>query len=235
MAYLQTTLILKPSGVSIQPNRDRKNPYGLLLPTLIAFTFVSASAFGKARTTSPAPPRTFSTVVIDAGHGGHDRGGIPGQKVAEKDLALDVALRLRTQLNAAGFRTMMTRTTDVFVPLGQRVAVANANRDAIFVSIHFNASRRSWPRGIETFYRSKQSSTIAVRIQNQLASAGRTANRGVKRARFYVLRNSRIPSVLTECGFLTNSQDAALAVKASYRQQLAEAIATAVCLCRGNP
>jgi N-acetylmuramoyl-L-alanine amidase len=214
--------------------RSRQS-YRLLFHTLIASAVVSASAFGKSRTASPAPPRTFSTVVIDAGHGGHDRGGIPGQKVPEKNVALDVAMRLREELNRAGFRTVMTRTNDVFVPLGQRVAIANANRDAIFVSIHFNASRKSGPRGIETFYRSRQSSAIAVRIQSQLVSVGRTANRGVKRARFYVLRNNRIPSVLIECGFLTNSQDAALASNSSYRQRLAGAIANAVSLCRGNP
>src|SRR6266487_5632709 len=76
------------------------------------------------------------TVVIDAGHGGHDRGGIPGQRVAEKVVTLDVAQRLRNVLEASGYRVVMTRDSDVFVPLGTRVAIANSYRNAIFVCVH---------------------------------------------------------------------------------------------------
>src|ERR1700730_12500938 len=81
-----------------------------------------------------------STVVIDAGHGGYDRGGVPGQRIAEKDKTLDVALRLRSILQADGYRVIMTRDRDVFVPLGARVAIANAYRGASFISIHFNCA-----------------------------------------------------------------------------------------------
>ena len=176
----------------------------------------------------PPPPRPFSTVVIDAGHGGHDFGGIQGQKVLEKVVALDVAKRVRRQLDSAGFRTVMTRTNDTFVSLGQRVAIANAHPDAIFVSIHFNAAPRSGARGIETFYCTTSSKPVADRIQRELVASSRTENRGVKHAEFYVLQKSGIRAALTECGFLTNPEDAALAVKSSYRQRLAEAIAQGV-------
>ena len=98
-----------------------------------------------------------------------------GQKVPEKVMALDVALRLRSALNRTGFRTVMTRTTDVLVPLAQRAAVANAHPDAIFGSVHFNASPNSGPRGIETYYATGPSRPIAVHIQSQLAPSVRRA------------------------------------------------------------
>ncbi|HEY3662249.1 MAG TPA: N-acetylmuramoyl-L-alanine amidase, partial [Chthoniobacterales bacterium] len=83
----------------------------------------------------PAPAfssgRKFSTVVIDAGHGGFDRGGIPGQRVPEKVMALDVALRLQKRLRQAGYRVIMTRDSDVFVTLGDRVRIASRYRDAV--------------------------------------------------------------------------------------------------------
>ncbi len=170
----------------------------------------------------------FRTVVIDAGHGGHDLGGIRGQKVKEKVVALDVAKRLQRQLNRAGFRTVMTRTSDVFVSLGQRVAIANAHPDAIFVSVHFNAAPRVGARGVETFYATRNSQPIAAQIQQALTSIPRTESRGVKHAEFFVLRKNGVRAALTECGFLTNPEDTALAVKGSYRQRLAEGMATAI-------
>src|SRR5689334_921974 len=84
-----------------------------------------------------------STVVIDAGHGGFDRGGIPGQNVSKKAMALDVAQRLGNKLRRAGYRVVMTRDSDVFVPLGTRTSIANRYGDGIFVCIHFNSATRS--------------------------------------------------------------------------------------------
>src|SRR5688500_19196997 len=92
------------------------------------------------------------TIVVDAGHGGHDRGGVPYQRIGEKGMTLDVSLRLRQVLQARGYRVIMTRTNDVFIPLGTRVAIANANRGATFVSVHFNSSRRAVANGVETYY-----------------------------------------------------------------------------------
>ena len=97
------------------------------------------------------PAAVARTVVIDPGHGGHDRGGGPRQKIPEKPYNLDVALRLRNVLNAAGYRTVMTRTGDYFVGLGGRCAIANGQRDAIFVSVHFNSAPREGANGIETY------------------------------------------------------------------------------------
>jgi N-acetylmuramoyl-L-alanine amidase len=171
---------------------------------------------------------SFSTVVIDPGHGGFDRGGIPGQTVPEKTVALDTALRLQKLLQGAGLRTVMTRTTDVFVPLSVRSAIANAQPDAIFVSIHYNAARRSSAHGIETYSENNRGAVLAARIQRQIVTRVSTENRGNRSAEYYVLRNCRLPAVLVECGFLTNPVEAQLALTPAYREQVAEQIAAGI-------
>lgn len=168
------------------------------------------------------------TVVIDAGHGGHDRGGIPGQRVAEKVMTLDVAQRLRNVLQASGYQVVMTRDSDVFVPLGTRVAIANSYRNAIFVCVHFNATNRSGASGIETYFYSRDSLPLASAIHHFVVGGAPSGNRGVRRRGYYVLRKTSIPAVLVECGFLTNPTEAAYAQTASYRQKLAEEIAAGV-------
>ena len=138
---------------------------------------------------------------------------------------LDVALRLRSILQAAGYRVVMTRDTDVFIPLGTRVAIANSYRDAIFVCIHFNATPRSAASGIETYFYSSQSLALASAIHYYVAGGAPSANRGVRRRGFFVLRRTMIPSVLVECGFLTNPTEAGYAQNSGYRQKLALEIA----------
>jgi len=170
-------------------------------------------------------PRQSTTVVIDAGHGGYDRGGISCQRVAESVMNLDVAQRLKAILQASGYRVVMTRDSDVFIPLGTRVAIGNSYRDAIFVCIHFNATPRRSASGIETYFYSSQSLGLASAIHYYVAGGAPSANRGVRRRGFYVLRNTRIPSVLVECGFLTNPNEAQYAQNSSYRQKLASEIA----------
>src|SRR6266700_3653067 len=100
---------------------------------------------------------------------------------------------------------VMTRDSDVFIPLGTRVAIANSYRDAIFVCIHFNATPRSSASGIETYFYSSQSLPLASAIHYYVAGGAPSANRGVRRRGFFVLRRTTIPSVLVECGFLTNA------------------------------
>lgn len=175
-----------------------------------------------------APATPFSTVVIDAGHGGFDRGGIRQNLLPEKDVALDVAQRLQKSLRKSGLKTVMTRSDDRFVTLDQRVAIANAQRNAIFMCIHFNAALRRSARGVETFYATPTEARLATRIQRNLAATTSGDNRGVKRASFHVLRKTRMRAVLAECGFLTNPQDAALAQNARYRQVLADQISRAI-------
>jgi len=194
----------------------------------LLITVVPSGSHAAKRSRSTGGDSSPITVVIDAGHGGHDRGGIPGQRVAEKDMTLDVALRLRNILSANGYHVVMTRSSDVFVPLGGRVAIANSYRNAVFVCIHFNATGRSGASGIETYFYSRDSLPLASAIHYYVTGGAPSANRGVRRRGYYVLRKTTIPSVLVECGFLTNPTEAAYAQSASYRQKLAEEIAAGV-------
>jgi N-acetylmuramoyl-L-alanine amidase len=175
-----------------------------------------------------APARPSTVVVIDAGHGGFDRGGIPGQRVSESMMTLDVALRLRATLQASGYRVVMTRSSDVFVPLGTRVAIANSYRNGIFVCIHFNSATRRGANGIETYFYSSQSLPLASAIHYYVAGGAPSPNRGVRRRGYFVLRRTAIPAVLVECGFLTNPYEAQYVSTASYRQRLADEIARGV-------
>jgi len=125
-----------------------------------------------------------TTVVIDAGHGGSDRGGIPGQRIPEKEMTLDVAQRLKALLAASGYRVVMTRDSDVFVPLATRVAIANSYRNAIFVCIHFNSARRMGANGIETYFYSRDSLQLASAVHYYVAGGAPTRNRGVRRRGF---------------------------------------------------
>jgi len=169
------------------------------------------------------------TVVIDAGHGGHDRGGVPGDRYPEKVYTLDVARRLEARLRADGYRTVMTRRGDYFVGLGQRCATANSQRNAIFISIHFNSARREGANGIETYYYSRRSAGFASAVHSRLVRATPTENRGLRVRGFYVIRNTRVPAVLAECGFLTNrSEGRLIAGSVAYRQRLADALASAI-------
>jgi len=185
-------------------------------------------AFFALFTAQTARALDFTTVVIDAGHGGYDRGGIPGQYVPEKTVALDVAKRVQILLKQKGLRTVMTRSGDYFVPLSSRVAIANSQSRAIFVSVHFNSAEREGAMGFETYYYGSAGAPLAARILRNLMTTCSTENRGVKQRGFYVLRNTRIPAVLIECGFLTNSTEARRSLSAPHRQKLAEAIAEGV-------
>jgi N-acetylmuramoyl-L-alanine amidase len=192
-------------------------------------TLVTAVAFVIAMTAGQVrAENSFSMVVIDPGHGGSDPGGIRGQIVPEKTVTLDTALRLQKLLQRAGLRTVMTRSTDIFVPLSERSAIADAEHDAIFVSIHYNASPRRGAHGIETYSESNRGAVLAARIQQEIIHRVSTENRGTRSAEFSVLRKCRAPAVLVECGFLTNPTEAQLALTTAYREQIAEQIAAGI-------
>jgi len=122
----------------------------------------------------------------------------------------------------------MTRDSDVFIPLPTRVAIANAHPGASFVSIHFNCASRAGANGIETYYYRSDSANLAQSIHRNVVSGAPSENRGIRRRGFYVLRKTSIPSVLVECGFLTNPTEGSLALSASYRQTLAAQIARGI-------
>lgn len=192
----------------------------LLIPAMAAAILLAGTV----------PARAFSTVVIDPGHGGHDRGGIPGQRISEKAMALDVGLRLRTILEANGLTVRMTRSDDTFIPLEDRPAVSNAISDSIFVSIHFDAYKASHAQGVSTFwYRGGASRDLSAAIQRQMVRELHPAeNRGSTRRELCVLRLNRRPAVLVEGGYLTSPVEGEKILTPEYRQAIAQAIADGI-------
>lgn len=204
---------------------------GLALPCLLAACATAPTGTTTTKNTS----KTFTIVVVDAGHGGKDNGAYRGFGGAEKIATLDVARRLDQKLRESQLKTVMTRTSDVFIPLDERVAIENRQKNAIFVSIHFNDSRRRAIRGYETYYHSSDARELANRIQQKLMTIPRSANRGVHFASFRVLRMAKYPAVLVECGFLSNRREGGNARDSEYRELLAERIADAIVEQRYGP
>jgi N-acetylmuramoyl-L-alanine amidase len=186
--------------------------------------FLAGCATGVVDTT-----RSFHTVVIDPGHGGMDS-GVARNHLQEKNLALDVALRLRPKLEAAGFHTVMTRSTDVFIPLNTRADISNSHSDVFFVSIHFNDSPARAIHGATVYYHSQMSVPMAEAIAGSLGAI--TFDRGIMTANFRVLRKNRYPAVLVECGFVSNRAEAVRCGTAAFREALAARIAQAIIRCR---
>ena len=194
------------------------------------------------------------TVVLDPGHGGHDKGAVC-RYGSEKDFVLDVARQLRPLLQAKGLRVIMTREGDYFVPLEVRARIANAARDSIFVSIHFNATDRDpsatgfeifsfTPRGApstsDNWVTSSsasvqagsrvdaQSMALSACIYHSLLGHIPEFDRGIKRARFAVLRLTEVPAVLVEGGFLTERGESRLIAEKDWRGRLAQAISVGI-------
>ena len=174
---------------------------------------------------------SFRTVVIDPGHGGQDLGGQWGQ-VYEKHLALDTATRLETNLKKLGYQTVMTRRSDYFITLPQRVAIGNSYRNAIFVCIHFNYTWKQQVSGTETFYYSTEGQQLAQCVQGCLVNRTHTIDRSAKFARFYVLRNSTLPAILVEGGFVTNESERNLMKSGGFREAIARGVAEGIQLYR---
>jgi N-acetylmuramoyl-L-alanine amidase len=195
-------------------------------------------------------PSSFVTVVLDPGHGGKDDGA-RGNGLVEKDLALDVALRVEKILNLFNFPTVLTRRDDTFISLAERAAIANKTDNDIFVSIHFNHAAASASTGVETFYASEKlppeagwtwigffsksepnvsdnGETLAGFIQASLVIRTDAVNRGIKGRPLYVVRHTRCPAALVECGFINNPLEAQLISNADYRERLARSIAEGI-------
>jgi N-acetylmuramoyl-L-alanine amidase len=191
---------------------------------LLASLGACATQTGSVKNTS----KTFTTVVVDAGHGGKDSGTYRRSGPPEKVVALDVAQRLERKLRESQLKTVMTRSSDVFIELNDRVAIENAQKNAIFVSIHFNDSRRRRIRGFETYYHSGASFDLANGIQAKLMTIPNSANGGIHTANFRVLRLATCPAVLVECGYLSNRSEGNKTRDWEYRELLADRIAEAI-------
>lgn len=169
----------------------------------------------------------FRTVIIDAGHGGHDKGGQWG-RVYEKHLALDTAIRLEAHLKKMGYNTILTRRSDYFVSLPGRMQMANKYRNSIFISIHYNYTWKQQVSGIETFYNSQQSHDLAKDVHKGMMSRVKVVDRQVKYARYYVIRNTKMPAILVEGGFVSNSNERSRMKTAWFRDAVARGIADGV-------
>lgn len=171
------------------------------------------------------------TTFIDPGHGAQDAGAV-GNGLLEKNINLEVALKLRSRLHQAGALIVMSRTSDTFDSLQTRVSKgAQASAD-IFISIHANANDNNGANGTETYYdttyAAANSIKLAQKVQPRMVSALGTRDRGVKTAGFYVIKYSRMPSILLETGFVTSPIDASILKSIAAKDRLASGIATGV-------
>lgn len=209
--------------------------------TFIPFALAAFWIIGLTGCSSPTKPgvrktsTTFTCVVLDAGHGGHDSGARSRRGLLEKDLTLDVVRRLAPKLRAAGFRTVLTRNSDVFIPLDRRVDISEKERSAVFLSVHFNDTSRRKVSGMESYYFSEESRRFSQRLVNTLAKVTGAPDRGSRVARFRVLRNNINPAVLVECGYLSNRAESTLLADPRYREKIASALAEAIVKQRGGP
>ncbi len=203
---------------------------------------------GRSRTPSPV-----RLVVLDPGHGGSDT-GTRGRRSVEKTMTLDLARRVERYLEAAGIRVVLTRGSDKTLGLAERVALAGSKRADLFISLHFNAGGSA--EGIETYcvppagavstanpfrrlfehpeppcagnQHDERNVWLAHCVQRAALSATGAADRGVRRARFLVLRDAPCPAILIEGGFLSNRAEEQRILGADYRDRLARAIADGV-------
>jgi len=193
----------------------------------------------------------YNLVVLDPGHGGKDTGTIGHRRVYEKKVVLDITKRIKKKLNASNVAVRMTRTGDKTLTLDERPQLASRWGADAFVSIHANSAPRKSAQGVETFvmpaagFPSTTSVTpdkrsypgnrhddantlLAGYIQQGLLAHTQTPDRGVKRARFAVLRDAPCPAALVEVGFLSNATEASLLIDAAYRDAVAEGIAQGI-------
>jgi N-acetylmuramoyl-L-alanine amidase len=190
-------------------------------------------------------------VLIDPGHGGAQTGAKPKRGLLEKKLVLDISLRLKAALAKQGIRCALTRERDVRLTLASRSRKIGEISADLFVSIHMNSAGNTKARGIETYvvpaagYQStaggkgslkrvignsndELNSIVAYLLQRDMLKATGAEDRGIKRARFDVIANATCPAVLVECGFLSNVKENVLLQKTSYRQSLANGLATGI-------
>jgi N-acetylmuramoyl-L-alanine amidase len=209
-----------------QPVRElRSTPY--TSDNALELSFL-VGAKPKPVETSPGPtnPRGF-VVVIDAGHGGKDFGAIRGD-VREKDLNLNVALKLRDELLARGYTVHMTRNTDMFLSLKEITEVAASYKPDIFISVHHNSSTNAGIYGLETYYYHGFSLNLARDIHANLTKGLPVVDRGVRQARFYVINHTTVPSVLLELGYVSNPTERDAVANPWRQKQEAKAVADGV-------
>lgn len=232
----------------------------LSLQTVVAFSALGGSALSLVwlegrRGAEPLPgvrmwDEGAPVVVVDAGHGGHD-GGAVANGVIEKKMSLDIAERVKRELEAAGVRVVMTRSGDRFLSLDERAALAGRHGAAAFVSVHLNTEGEGREaEGIETYFAETQllsarqfvaggggagegagvSEDFAGTVQRLVCGSTQAVNRGTKARDYAVVARAGCPAVLVECGFITSESEVVRLKEAGYRDRVAEGIARGVVL-----
>jgi N-acetylmuramoyl-L-alanine amidase len=169
------------------------------------------------------------TIVLDAGHGGHDVGAVGVNGTMEKTINLAVILRAAKLLEGAGAKVLLTRCDDTFIPLNDRPALANNNNADLFVSVHCNSMPQpNTANGTQTYYNTARSSKLAEAIHRELLTHLSLRNGGVRTAGYLVVRKSCMPSVLLELAFINNTREETLLASANFQQKAAEAILAGV-------
>ncbi len=169
----------------------------------------------------------IKTIIIDAGHGGSDVGATR-EGIYEKDITLDISKRVEAILKKKGYDVQMTRKTDVYVGLKERVLFTEEKKGDLFVSIHVNSSVSPEGNGIETHYYTPQSYDFAQIVHKQLANTINAKDRGLFKSKFYVINNDIAPSILVETGFISNPEERASLMTEDRKQKTAEAIAEGI-------
>lgn len=215
--------------VSAPPTPLEKEPTVISIPTIEPPPSANAPS---TPATSPKPRRVAQgriVVVIDPGHGGKDPGAIGLRGLQEKNVILPISKKIADILEKKGIQVVMTRDSDYFVDLAPRVTIADRANANLFVSIHANAmpANRTDVNGLETYYYSSGQG-LARAIHSNVLRSTNVRDRGVRKARFYVLRKSSMPSVLVEVGFVTGAVDSPRLGTTAYQTQMAEAIARGI-------
>lgn len=213
----------------------------IVLHALLAFiAFGCAPARQKAIYTEKLEPVVIAKqpvrIFIDPGHGGKDEGAksTTGPRCFEKSFNLTTALQLEKYLKEAGYETVLTRGDDTFIPLRIRSSFANGNRADLFVSVHYNASESAKAEGIEVYYfesgdqREIKSKKLAQSVMNRLILNTKSKGRGVKGGNLAVLRETKMPAILVEGGFMTNANELAKIKDPEYMRKVAQSIAQGV-------
>ncbi len=203
---------------------------------LVAVAILIATALPFSAKASNANNNKF-VVVIDAGHGGRDGGCVGASGVLEKDLTLQYASTLKDICKDFGFDVELTRKTDdglydAFAPnkklddLNKRLDIIKKAKPNLLISLHMNSFSSSSVKGSNVFYKSNnsQSQVFADNIKSQFISSLQSAKNGTKSGDFYLLNESSCPSVLVECGFISNIQEEKLLQTKEYEQKLCYAI-----------
>lgn len=168
-------------------------------------------------------------VIIDPGHGEDDSGAAAGGKT-EKDFVLSVSLKIQQKLkNHKHIKIQMTRTKDVFLELQERVNIAQKAKADAFISIHANSAVNGSATGTETFYTRPNSLSLATIVHKHLIAATKLRDRGVKKGNFHVIRETTMPAILLEVGFISNSNDRAALFDPVFQDNVAERVAMGLC------